>query len=299
MAIKTGGKGDVTHKKDQNETEICQNYITPPLKAAGWTTPTQIRREYYFTAGAISVRGPLASRGKKKFADYVLMYEANLPLAIVEAKDNKQAVGAGMQQALAYADALDIPFVFSSNGDAFLFHDRIAAADDIEVQIPLDKFPSTAELWTRDRAWKGLDDEATALARQPYYEDPQGGGMEPRYYQRIAVQRVIEAIAKGDRRLLLTMATGTGKTYTIFQMIWRLWKARRVKRVLFLVDRNVLADQTKKDDFKPFGAAMTKVTNRTIDKAYEIYIALFPVHFPIHCCRKPISSRSTARTTKS
>lgn len=260
-------------KKKLNETEICQNYITPAIAKAGWDKHTQIRREFSFTAGRIIVRGKLAVRGKKKRADYLLFHSANLPLAIVEAKDNKHPVGGGMQQALAYAETLDVPFVFASNGDAFLFHDRTGQSSPVEKQIGMDEFPSPEELWARYRAWKGLSGEAESLAKQPYHEDP--GGKEPRYYQRIAVQRTLEAISRGQRKVLVTMATGTGKTYTVFQIIWRLWKAEKVKRVLFLVDRNILADQTITNDFKPFGGVMTKVKNRKMDPSYEVYLALY------------------------
>ncbi len=259
--------------KDLNEAEICQNYITPAIARAGWDKKTQIRREFTFTAGPVIVRGKMAGRGKQKRADYLLFHTANLPLAVVEAKDNSHPVGGGMPQALGYAEALDVPFVFSSNGDAFLFHDRTGASTPVERQIDLGDFPSPDDLWSRYRAWKGLTDDAEALARQPYYEDP--SGKEPRYYQRIAIQRTVEAISRGQRRVLLTMATGTGKTYTVFQIIWRLWKAERVKRVLYLVDRNILADQTITNDFKPFGSVMTKVRNRNMDPSYEVYLALY------------------------
>lgn len=263
----------MTDKKTLNEAEICQNYITPSIKRAGWDPGTQIRREFSFTAGRVIVRGKMATRGKQKRADYLLFHSANLPLAVVEAKDNKHPVGGGIQQALGYAETLDVPFVFSSNGDAFLFHDRTGQSAEVERQIALEEFPSPDELWRRYQAWKGLTGDADKLARQPYYEDP--SGKEPRYYQRIAVQRTVEAISRGQRRVLLVMATGTGKTYTVFQIIWRLWKAERVKRVLFLVDRNILADQTITNDFKPFGKVMTKVKNRNMDPSYEVYLALY------------------------
>lgn len=260
-------------KKDLNEAEICQNYITPAIAQAGWDKRTQIRREFTFTAGQVFVRGKVAGRGKQKRADYVLFHTANLPIALVEAKDNHNPVGGGMPQALGYAEALDVPFVFSSNGDGFLFHDRTGESTPVERQIDLSDFPSPDDLWSRYRAWKGLTGDAEALARQPYHEDP--SGKEPRYYQRIAIQRTVEAISQGQRRVLLVMATGTGKTYTVFQTIWRLWKAERVKRVLYLVDRNILADQTITNDFKPFGSVMTKVRNRDMDPSYEVYLALY------------------------
>ncbi|NOY92694.1 MAG: DEAD/DEAH box helicase family protein [Deltaproteobacteria bacterium] len=260
-------------KKSLNEAEICQNFITPAIARAGWDKHTQIRREYTFTAGRVMVRGKLATRGKKKRADYLLFYQSNFTLAVVEAKDNSHAVGAGMQQALAYAETLDVPFVFASNGDGFLFLDRTGNSSPVERQLGLDEFPSPEVLWKRYQKWRVLNDDAVQLARQPYYDDP--SGKEPRYYQRIAVQRAVEAVAAGDKRVLLTMATGTGKTYTVFQIIWRLWKANRVRPVLFLVDRNILADQTMTNDFKPFGSVMTKVRNRNMDPSYEVYVALY------------------------
>ena len=261
------------NKKLLNEVEICDAFITPAIIGAGWDQHTQIRREYTFTDGRVIVQGKLGSRGEKKRADYLLFYQSNLPLAVVEAKDNSHPVGGGMQQALGYAEALDVPFVFSSNGEAFLFHDRTGQSDSIEKQIGLDEFPSPDELWRQYRAWKGLDEESDKLVRQPYYADL--AGKEPRYYQRVAVQRAVEAITRGQRRVLMVMATGTGKTFSVFQIIWRLWRSERVKRVLFLVDRNILADQTVTNDFKPFGPVMTKVRNRDMNPSYEIYIALY------------------------
>lgn len=263
----------MTNLKALKEAEICESFVTPALEASGWEKLTQIRREFAFTAGRVMVRGKVAVRGKQKFADYVLFYKSNLPLAVVEAKDNSHAVGSGMQQALAYAETLDVPFVFSTNGDAFLFHDRTGLSHPVEQQLPLAKFPSPEELWDRYCAWKGLSGPAAATAIQPYHDD--GSGKEPRYYQRIAIQRTVEAVTRGQRRILVVMATGTGKTYTVFQIIWRLWKAERVKRVLFLVDRNILADQTITNDFKPFGSVMTKVKHRNMDPSYEVYLALY------------------------
>jgi len=261
------------NKKAMTETEICQNYITPAIGRSGWDKQTQIRREFSFTAGRVIVRGKVAVRGERRRADYLLFYQPHFPLAVVEAKDNKHPMGGGMQQAIAYAEALDVPFVFSSNGDGFLFHDRTGLSTPVERQLSLDEFPTPDDLWSRYQAWKGLSTEADKIARQPYHEDP--GGKEPRYYQRIAIQRAVEAIARGQRRVLLAMATGTGKTYTVFQIIWRLWKANKVKRVLYLVDRNILADQTITNDFKPFGSVMTKVRHRNMDPSYEVYLALY------------------------
>ena len=261
------------NKSQLNETEICDQYISPAIRAAGWIEPGHVRREFGFTDGRVIVRGKVAVRGKRKRVDYLLFYQPNLPLAIVEAKDNHHPVGGGMQQAIAYAESLDVPFVFSSNGDAFLCHDRTGMSQPIEQQVELDAFPRPDELWERYRAWKGLTPESEVLARYPYHED--ATGKEPRYYQRVAVQRAVEAIAAGQRRVLLAMSTGTGKTYTAFQIIWRLWKAGNVKRVLVLADRNILIDQAIQNDFKPFGSVMTKVANRQVDKSYEVYLALY------------------------
>jgi type I restriction enzyme R subunit len=260
-------------KKSLTESDICDQFITPAVEKAGWDKATQVRREYGFTDGRVIVRGKIAARGKRKRADYLLFYQTNLPLAVIEAKDNHSSVGGGLQQGLAYAVTLDVPFVFSSNGDGFIFHDRTGNGGVVEQELTLDEFPSPAILWAKYRAWKGLTDEGEKLAQFPFHDS--GDGKEPRYYQRIAVQRSIEAISRGERRVLLTMATGTGKTYTAFQIIWRLWKAKKVERVLFLADRNILVDQTITNDFKPFGPAMTKVQNRHVDKSYEVYLALY------------------------
>lgn len=260
-------------KKALSERDICTKFITPALKSAGWDVRRQIREEVTYTKGRIIVRGKMVSRGKKKRADYVLYHKPNLPLAVVEAKDNNHSVGDGMQQALDYATDMDIPFAVSSNGDAFLFHDRTGDADKVETTIPLSGFSSPQELWERYRAWKGLSEEQEKVVAQDYHTDVDG--KQPRYYQQVAINRTLEAIAKGRDRLLLVMATGTGKTYTAFQIIWRLWKAREKKRILFLADRNILVDQTKTNDFKPFGQAMTKITDRTADPSYEIFLALY------------------------
>ncbi len=261
-------------KKSLTERDICTKYITPAVIAAGWDLHSQIREEVSFTKGRIIVRGKLHTRGEQKRADYILYFKSNIPLAVIEAKDNNHSVGAGMQQALNYAETLGVPFVFSSNGDGFLLHDRTGQADQTEQALALEAFPSPAELWQRYCLWKGL---ATADARHtvemPYYDD--GTGRAPRYYQSTAINNTVEAVAKRQQRILLVMATGTGKTYTAFQIIWRLWKSGAKKRILFLADRNILVDQTKNNDFKPFGAAMTKIRKRQIDKSYEIYLSLY------------------------
>jgi len=283
------------NKKDLSERDICSKYVGPAVKRAGWDGMLQIREEVAFTKGRIIVRGKLVSRGKAKRADYILYYKPNIPIAIIEAKDNNHSVGDGMQQALDYAATLNIPFVFSSNGDGFVFHDRTGLSTEKEANLSLDQFPTPAELWDKYRKWKGLTADEEQIVLQDYYDD--ASGKAPRYYQINAVNAAIEAIAKGQNRVLLVMATGTGKTYTAFQIIWRLWKASRKRRILFLADRNVLVDQTMVNDFRPFGAAMAKLSTgaktierddgsevelttaldrkRRIDTAYEIYLGLY------------------------
>ncbi len=272
------------NKKSLTEADIRTKFITPALVGADrekWDSLSQIREEVYFTKGRVIVRGKTVKRGEAKKADYILYYKPNIPIAVIEAKDNAHSVGDGMQQALEYAEILDVPFAYSSNGDAFLEHDRTAdsgpadgpVSGTVEREIPLDCFPSPAELWDRFRRVKGYTAEQESVVAQGYYED--GSGKLPRYYQLIAITRTVDAIARGRKRILLVMATGTGKTYTAFQIIWRLWKAGAKKRILFLVDRNILVDQTKTNDFKPFGSAMTKIANRTVDKAFEIYLSLY------------------------
>jgi len=260
-------------KKKLSERDICSKFINPALEQAGWTAH-QIREEVTFTNGQIMVRGKLHTRGERKRADYVLYYKKNIPLAVIEAKDNNHSLGAGMQQALAYADCLQVPFVFSSNGDGFLLHDQTGLFGEVEQELGLDEFPSPEYLWKLYEQHKGLTTpESKQIVEYPYYDD--GSGRTPRYYQVNAINKTIEAIARGQNRILLVMATGTGKTYTAFQIIWRLWKAGAKKRILFLADRNILVDQTKNKDFKPFGQHMTKISNRMIDKSYEIYLSLY------------------------
>ncbi len=283
------------NKRDLSERDICTKFIGPAVKRAGWDEMLQMREEVSFTKGRIIVRGKLVTRGKAKRADYILYYKPNIPIAIIEAKDNNCALGDGMQQALDYAVTLDIPFVFSSNGDGFIFHDRTGASSQAEATLSLEEFPSPDDLWDKYRRWKGLSPEAEKIILQDYFDE--GGGKSPRYYQVSAINAAIEAIAKGRDRILLVMATGTGKTYTAFQIIWRLWKGGRKKRILFLADRNVLIDQTMVNDFRPFGAAMAKLSTgsktierqdgteveltlaldkkRRIDTAYEIYLGLY------------------------
>jgi type I restriction enzyme R subunit len=267
---------DEKEKHKLSEADICDLFITPAIRDAGWNAMTQIRREVTLTPGPVVVRGNISSRNKKKkkFADYVLFWEPGIPVAVVEAKDNRHTVSQGLQQALGYAEILNVPSAFSSNGDAFAAHNKVAGTGEpIEREIPLGDFPSPATLWARYKQWRGIDDSAEALVRQPYHQDV--SGKEPRYYQAEAINRTVEAVAAGRKRVLLVMATGTGKTYTTFQIIWRLWKAGHVKRVLFLADRNILVDQTLVNDFKPFGQVMTKISKRRIDPSYEIYLGLY------------------------
>ncbi len=282
-------------RTDLSERDICTQFISPALTAAGWDLTSQIREEVAFTKGRIIVRGKLVTRGKAKRADYILYYKSNIPIAVIEAKDQNHSVGDGIQQALEYAEILHIPFAFSSNGDGFIFHDRTGVTVDKETTLPLAAFPTPADLWGKYRQWKGLAPEAERVVLQDYFDD--GSSKSPRYYQVSAVNAAIEAVAKQQDRILLVMATGTGKTYTAFQIIWRLWKAGVKKRVLFLADRNVLIDQTMVNDFRPFGKVMAKLSTgaktierpdgsaaginlaidakRQIDTSYEVYLGLY------------------------
>lgn len=267
-------------KYQLSERDICTKFITPAIQQAGWQQH-QFREEVNLTDGRVMVRGKLASRiknpdvnGGPKRADLVLYGRPNVPIAVVEAKQAKFSIGHGMQQALAYAEMLDAPFAISSNGNGFLLHDRTGLTQPIERELSLTEFPCLNDLWPLYLQWKGLAEAPSAkLIEQPFYSD--GSGKEPRYYQRVAINRAIEAIAKGQKRVLLVMATGTGKTYTAFQIIWRLWKAKAKKRILFLADRNILVDQTMQQDFAPFGEVMHKIINREVKKNYEIYLALY------------------------
>ena len=286
------------NKAGLSEDDISVKFITPALIQAGWDEATQIRRQVSFTKGRIIVRGRLVTRGKAKKADFVLYYR-DIPIALIEAKKSSFAVGHGMQQALDYATTLQVPFVFASNGEGFVFHDRTGKSATLETNLGLNDFPSPAALWDKYRQWKGLNAGEEDIVLQPFHDD--GSGKEPRYYQRNAINAAVEAIARGQDRVLLVMATGTGKTYTAFQIIWRLWKSSwrtgRQKRVLFLADRNVLIDQTMVNDFRPFGAVMAKLStnsntiersdgttqtlptavnqHRRVDPSYEIYLGLY------------------------
>ena len=256
-------------KKDLTEEDIKLRYITPAINNAGWKNE-HIRMEYYFTDGRVIFQGKVHARQTGKKADYLLFHAANKPIAIVEAKDNNKPLGGGMQQAMEYAQILDIPFAYSSNGDGFLEHDFLTGK---ETELSLKQFPTPENLYKRLIDGKQLSGEALKIVEQPFYSDPYT--YEPRYYQRIAVERTVEVIAKGKDRVLIVMATGTGKTITAFQIIHRLKASGLKKKILYLADRNILIDQTMVQDFKPFKKVMTKVQGATIDSAYEVYMALY------------------------
>ena len=256
------------------EADIITKCVMPAILNAGWDNTTQIRQEVKLRDGKVIVRGKVAARRTVKSADIVLYHKPGIPLAVIEAKANKHEIGKGMQQGIEYARLLDDPYVFATKGDGFIFRDATAAEGEcLEKQITLDDFPSPAELWQKFCLWKGYTQAQLPVITQDYYDD--GSGKSPRYYQLQAINKPIEAVSPGQNRVLLVMATGTGKTYTAFQIIWRLWKSKNKKRILFLADRNILVDQTKNNDFQPFGTAMTKVSGRTIDPAYEIHLALY------------------------
>jgi type I restriction enzyme R subunit len=264
----------MSSKKEMSERDICTKYITPALKKAGWDIQTQVREEVSFTDGRIYVKGNKTTRGKSKRADYILYYKPNIPIAIIEAKKNTLSIKAGIQQGIEYSTILDIPVAFSSNGDGFYEHDKTLSNGDIEREISLENFPTPEELWNRYKKYKGIvTPEQEKVISQDYYVD--STSRAPRYYQQIAINRTLDAVAKGQNRILLVMATGTGKTYTAFQIIHRLWKSGTKKRILFLADRNALIDQTKRGDFRHFKDKMTVIKKKTIDKSYEIYLALY------------------------
>lgn len=260
------------NKKALSESDIISKFIMPAIKRAGWDDMTQIRQEVKLRDGKVIVRGMAAARKTVKSADIVLYHKPSIPLAVIEAKANKHEIGKGLQQGLDYARLLDVPFVFASNGDGFIFHDKTNPSN-LESEISLEQFPSSFELWAKFAAFKGYTETQLPIITQDYYDD--GSGKSPRYYQLQAINKTIEAVSAGRDRILLVMATGTGKTYTAFQIIWRLWKAKAKKRILFLADRNVLVDQTRINDFQPFGQAMTKISGRKIDPAYEVHLALY------------------------
>ena len=255
--------------KNLSEEDTKNIYITPALTKK-WDIETQIRSEVYFTAGKVIVRGNMSTRAKGEKADYILYYNSSKPIAVVEAKKYDLEVGTGMQQAIEYAKTLDLPFAYSTNGTAFLEHDMLTGN---ERKITMDEFPSPDDLWYRYKATKNLTEDEEKIINEPYYYAP--GVNKPRYYQTIAINRTCEAIAKGQKRILLVMATGTGKTYTAFQIIHRLKKAGLKRKILYLADRNMLIDQTMTQDFQPFTKIMTKIENRKMDSSFEIYMALY------------------------
>ena len=264
---------DTYDKKALSEMDIRTKFITPAIVSAGWSSFSQMREEYKVTNGRIIARGKICKREAPLKADYVLFYKPNKPIAIIEAKDNNHTMADGMQQALQYADMMDVPFVFSSNGDGFVFHNKLITEGPVETSLSLDEFPSPETLWKMYHEQSHISPVQDTVMNEPYYSD--NPDKQPRYYQMNAVNKTVEAIAKGQNRVLLVMATGTGKTYTAFQIIWRLWKAGLKKRILFLADRTALIAQTFTNDFAPFKDKMTWVTKQNIDTAHEIYLALY------------------------
>ncbi len=265
-------------KKEMSEEDIKLQYITPAILSR-WDK-NRITMETKITDGKICLNGNFVHRDKKsaKFADYVLYWNNSFPIAIVEAKDNNHSVSFGLQQAITYAQMMDVPFVYSSNGDAFYEHDMLTGK---EREIPLGDFPSPDELIERYKAnangGKGLSENEIAVISQPYYSSQ--NTYEPRYYQRVAVNRTVDAIARGENRLLLVMATGTGKTYTAFQIVYRLLKSGMKRKILYLADRNILVDQSIQQDFAPLEKVIHKINvakdNRTTITSHQVYFSLY------------------------
>jgi len=269
MAVESATHADL----HLSEEDIKSRYIQPALEDKGWDK-YHMRLEYPYTAGQIVVQGSLKHRKKGKRVDYLLYTEDNYPIAVVEAKDRKHAPADGIQQAIDYARDLDLPFAYSTNGEKFVEHDMNTGE---ERTFPMDDFPTPLALRERHRQWMyqnmNLTDEGAHLLDIPYYSD--SDSFPPRYYQRIAINKVIEAVACGRNRILLVMATGTGKTYTAFQIIHRLHASGRMKRILYLADRNILIDQTMRQDFKPFRKVMSKVQGKSAESGFEIYMSLY------------------------
>lgn len=269
MAVQSATYADI----HLSEEDIKSRYIQPALEDKGWDK-FHMRLEYPYTAGQIVVQGSMRHRKKGKRVDYLLFTEENFPIAVVEAKDRKHAPADGIQQAIRYAKDLDLPFAYSSNGEEFVEHDMKTGE---EIHLKMDEFPTPLMLHERYRQWmiekENLTEEGAKLLDVPYYSD--SDSFPPRYYQRIAINKTIEAVACGQKRILLVMATGTGKTYTAFQIIHRLHSTERIKRILYLADRNILIDQTMRQDFKPFRKVMTKVQGRNAEKGFEIYMSLY------------------------
>ena len=263
-------------KQNMTEEDIKLQFITPAITAK-WPT-NRITMETKITDGKINLRGNLVSRQKPKKADYVLYINENNPIAIVEAKDNKHTVSHGLQQAMTYAQMMGIPFAYSSNGDAFMEHDFLTG---MERQIPMNQFPSPDELYERYKLGanngSGLSAAEELVIQQPYYTSQ--NTYSPRYYQRNAINRTVSAIAKGQDRILLVMATGTGKTYTAFQIVYRLLKSGLKKKVLYLADRNILVDQSIQQDFAPLEKTIHKINFAKDDPltitSHEVYFSLY------------------------
>ncbi|OUQ36121.1 DEAD/DEAH box helicase family protein [Faecalibacterium sp. An122] len=259
-------------KQNMTEEDIKLQYITPALTSK-WERQ-KITMEPQITDGKISLKGNLAVRQPGKRVDYLLYLSANNPIAVVEAKDNNHQVSAGLQQAMDYAKMLDLPFAFSSNGDGFAEHDFLTGA---ERQFGMDEFPTEAELSDRYKRESGLTPAQEAAMAQPYFSSQ--ATYPPRYYQRIAINRTVDTIARGQKRLLLVMATGTGKTYTAFQIVYRLLKSETVHKVLYLADRNMLVDQSIEQDFAPLQKTIHKVNVKKDQKntvtSYEVYFSLY------------------------
>lgn len=268
----------ILDKKKMTEEDIKLNYITPAINRSGWNNGADITMETQITDGRISLRGNVAFREKPKKVDYLLYLNQYHPIAVVEAKDNNHEIGFGMQQAMTYAQMLDIPFAYSSNGDGFLEHDFLTGT---ERKLNMDEFPTKEELSERYRKkvnnGKGLNDEEKKLFEQPYYSSQKT--YSPRYYQRNAVNRTLDAIARGQNRILLVMATGTGKTYTAFQIVYSLLKSGVKKKVLYLADRNNLVDQSISQDFAPLQNVIHKVNfakdRKDTITSYQVYFALY------------------------
>lgn len=264
-------------KYQMTEADIRSKFITPAIKNAGWSD-RQISEEFSFKVRKAFTDGQMVvepktqkvKRQEPKRADYLLYDSMQRKIAIVEAKDNKHTARDGLQQAMDYALLLDIPFAFSSNGDEFVEHDFRTGVQRV---LPMDQFPTPDELFNR-WATRYTADELKVI-QQPYYTSATDSFKEPRYYQEIAINRTVEAVAKGQQRILLVMATGTGKTYTAFQIIHRLKASGTKRKILFLADRNVLVDQPMTQDFKPFKDKMVKVSNKKLDSSYEVYLALY------------------------
>ena len=258
-----------------NEADTCRIHVTPKLQEAGWEgQPHSITEQYTFTDGRVEIRGTSIHRGEKKRADYLLRYTRDFPIAVVEAKPETTPVGQGMQQAKEYAEILGLKFAYATNGREILEFDYTTGQEN-----RLSSYPSPSELFTRLQQAEGLPESAIEPLLSPYYHVT---GFAPRYYQQIAINRTVQSVLQGKDRILITMATGTGKTVVAFQICWKLWNARwnragahRKPRILFLADRNVLVDDPKDKTFAPFGDARYKIEGDVISKSREMYFAIY------------------------